>query len=58
MAGKVLTVRYSYDERIDDGLGTKKAILRVNEIMSDPEKHLGCLDPDVTTHHAMVVPQD
>ena len=58
VAGKVLTVRYSYDERIDDGLGTKKAILRVNEIMSDPEKHLGCLDPDVATHHAMVVPQD
>ena len=29
----------------------------LNEIMSDPEKHLGCLDPDVTTHHAMVVPQ-
>lgn len=58
VAGKVLTVRYSYDERIDDGLGTKKAILRVNEIMSDPEKHLGCLDSDETTHQAMVVPQD
>jgi hypothetical protein len=58
VAGKVLTVRYSYDERIDDGLGTKKAILRVNEIMSDPETHLGCLEVDESTHHAMVVPQD
>ncbi len=52
--GKVLTIRYSYDERIDDGLGTKTAILRVNEIMSDPEKHLGCLDEDVATHQPMV----
>ncbi len=58
VAAKVLTVRYSYDERIDDGLGTKKAILRVNEIMSDPETHLGCLDADQSTHRAMVVPQD
>ncbi len=55
VAGKVLTVRYSYDERIDDGLGTKKAILRVNEILSDPETHLGCLDPDTVTHKPMVV---
>jgi len=54
VAGKVLTIRYSYDERIDDGLGTKKAILRVNEILSDPEKHLGCLDEDTSTHTPMV----
>ena len=54
VAGKVLTIRYSYDERIDDGLGTKTAILRVNEILSDPEKHLGCLDDDTSTHSAMV----
>ena len=51
---KILTVRYSYDERIDDGLSTRKAIFRVNEILRDPYKHLGCLDEDVSTHHSMV----
>jgi len=51
---KILTVRYSYDERIDDGLSTRQAIWRVNEILSDPEKHLGCLDEDPSTHNAMV----
>jgi hypothetical protein len=53
VVGQVLTVRYSYDERIDDGLGTKAAILRVNEILSDPETHLGCLGPDPATHQPM-----
>ena len=59
VVGKVLTVRYSYDERIDDGLGTKTAILRVNEILSDPETHLGCLSEDASTHSAMAtrIPQ-
>ena len=51
---KILTVRYSYDERIDDGLSTRQAIWRVNEILSDPEQHLGCLDEDPATHGAMV----
>jgi hypothetical protein len=53
VVGKVLTVRYSYDERIDDGLGTKTAILRVNEILSDPETHLGCLSEDTSAHQPM-----
>ena len=46
VVGKVLTVRYSYDERIDDGLSTRKAIWRVNEILSDPATHLGCMKAD------------
>jgi hypothetical protein len=58
VVGKVLTVRYSYDERIDDGLSTRKAIWRVNEILSDPETHLGCLGDDASTHRPMVVPAD
>ena len=51
--GKVLTVRYSYDERIDDGLSARKAIWRVNEILADPETHLGCIG-DETEHGPMV----
>ena len=54
VAAKVLTVRYSYDERIDDGLSTRKAIRRVNEILRDPHTHLGCLGEDETTHKPMV----
>lgn len=56
--GKVLTVRYSYDERIDDGLSTRQAIWRVNEILSDPETHLGCLSEDTNTHAPMVTRLD
>lgn len=52
--GKVLTIRYSYDERIDDGLSTRRAILRVQEILSDPAVHLGCLGDDSTTWEPMV----
>ena len=52
--GKVLTIRYSYDERIDDGLSTRRAILRVQEILSDPADHLGCLNEDQTTWKPMV----
>ena len=58
VVGKVLTVRYSYDERIDDGLSTRKAIWRVNEILSDPETHLGCLNDDPSTHRTMVTRRD
>ncbi|MAY80464.1 MAG: hypothetical protein CL930_06715 [Deltaproteobacteria bacterium] len=52
--GKVLTVRYSYDERIDDGLSTRRAILRVQEILSNPVEHLGCLNEDKATWKPMV----
>ena len=40
VVGRVLTVRYSYDERIDDGLSTRKAIWRVHEILQNPQEHL------------------
>lgn len=50
----ILHIRYSYDERIDDGLSTKEAILRVREILSDPAQHLGCLTDDSSTHVPMV----
>jgi len=56
--GKVLTVRYSYDERIDDGLSTRKAIWRVNEILSDPATHLGCLKADGSDRGPMVTRAD
>ncbi len=38
-----LQVRYSYDERVDDGLNAGYAIETVNEVLLDPYKYLGCL---------------
>jgi hypothetical protein len=55
-ATNILQIRYSYDERIDDGLSTKAAILRVNEILSDPARHLGCLEDDPSAHPPMMNP--
>jgi len=41
---KVLHIRWSYDERIDDGLTANKGILGVNKVLSDPHRYLGCLE--------------
>ena len=41
-----LQVRYSYDERSDDGLNAGYAIQTVNKVLVDPFKHLGCLHED------------
>ena len=46
VVGRVLRIRYAYDERIDDGLSARKAIWRVCEILQDPHTHLGCLCED------------
>jgi hypothetical protein len=43
---KVLPMRYSYDERIDDGLTARFGIDGVNTVLSDPFTHLGCLSED------------
>ena len=41
VAKKVLPLRLSYDERIDDGLTAKDALERLVEILENPEEHLG-----------------
>jgi hypothetical protein len=41
-----MQVRYSYDERVDDGLSAGYAIQTVNDVLHDPFKHLGCLRED------------
>jgi hypothetical protein len=42
--GKVLHIRFSYDERIADGLTAKDGIESVARVLQDPERWLGCLD--------------
>lgn len=43
---KTLPIRYSYDERIDDGLTARHGIDGVNDILNDPFKYLGCVAED------------
>ena len=40
----VLHVRYSYDERIDDGLTSRSGIEAVKRVLEDPERWLGCVE--------------
>ena len=44
--GRVLTIRWTYDERIADGLTARHGIDRVVEILGDPRRHFGCLGDD------------
>ena len=40
-AKKVLPLRITYDERIDDGLTARAAIHKLVKVLEEPEKHLG-----------------
>lgn len=41
-----LPIRFSYDERIDDGLNARFGIEKICEVLRDPERWLGCLADD------------
>ena len=43
---KTLHVRWSYDERIDDGLTSRFGIEDVQRVLEDPFKYLGCVAED------------
>ncbi|MCB9555488.1 MAG: 2-oxo acid dehydrogenase subunit E2 [Deltaproteobacteria bacterium] len=43
---KVLPLRWTYDERINDGLSTRRGILALNAVLEDPFAYLGCIEPD------------
>jgi len=53
VVGKVMNIRFSFDERIDDGLTAGHGIKSFLRIMSAPEQFLGCLEPDESQHPAM-----
>ena len=44
--GRVMTIRWSYDERIADGLTARHGIDDVVAVLEDPARWLGCLDED------------
>ena len=41
-----LPIRFSFDERIDDGLNARFGIEKIREVLHDPERWLGCLADD------------
>lgn len=43
---RVLPVRFTYDERVDDGLTAGRGIESLSRVLADPERHFGCLAED------------
>lgn len=46
VATDVIPIRYTYDERIDDGLNARFGIDAVNRALENPFEHFGCLKDD------------
>ena len=44
----VLPLRFTYDERIDDGLNARFGMEAVARVLSEPERWLGCLEDDLS----------
>ena len=53
VVGKVLPIRITYDERIDDGLTAKGAVASLKRILSEPQLHLGCIAEDGSDRFAL-----
>ena len=46
VAQTTMHVRYSFDERIDDGLSSSHGMAKVKQILENPREFLGCLAQD------------
>jgi hypothetical protein len=46
VARPIVHFRWSYDERIDDGIGARLGFTAVNRVLEDPYRELGCLAED------------
>jgi hypothetical protein len=53
---KVLPIRWSYDERIDDGLNAGYGIATANRLLENPYTGLGCLSETPETDQPLVGP--
>lgn len=47
---KVIPMRLTYDERIDDGLTASSGIATVQRVLEDPFRYLGCVKADGSDH--------
>lgn len=52
---KILHARFSYDERIDDGLTAGGGIQTFKEALENPREHLGCLLDDQSDAYPLAV---
>lgn len=50
---KMIPIRYTYDERINDGLSARYGIDAIGKVISDPERYLGCLEEDESDAHLL-----
>lgn len=53
VARRRIHVRFSYDERIDDGLNTRFGIEAIRTVLADPERFLGCVAADASDRKPM-----
>ena len=53
----MLHIRYSYDERIDDGLTARHGLDCLRHVLEDPQRWLGCLAEDGSDTHPLIVPE-
>ena len=54
VAGRVMNVRFTYDERVEDGLAARLGFDIMLDALADPERWLGCLNSDAAQHRTMV----
>lgn len=47
---KIIPMRLTYDERIDDGLTASHGIASVQRVLEDPFRYLGCIREDGSDH--------
>ncbi len=53
---RVIPIRFSFDERIDDGLNAGHGIKAVIDALENPFELLGCVDPDGRDDHPIGAP--
>jgi hypothetical protein len=53
VAARVLPLRVSFDERVEDGLSCAKGTAIFEKVLLDPERYLGCLEEDGSDVHAI-----
>jgi hypothetical protein len=56
VARKTMHVRYSYDERIDDGLSSSHGMAMARRVLENPRAYLGCLAEDGSDAHPLWSP--
>lgn len=52
--GRQMTIRVSYDERINDGLSAFRGVESIKQVLADPDRWLGCLQDDPAEHRSLL----